>query len=515
MGFARTVRACKRSAFLACALTEVLAQAQDRSVAIGTRFPVELNPAVRGVQVSPLDDRSERCKAESWAVFADSEPVGWLRPADSGVLPGRIALPGVVAPKPGWAWPVPAQFTASLLDDWPAQTTVTAELDSVGPGLRSAWILAGARMGVVPGDSWWLRVGGQPIARFDVRATEPDLSFCAVTPLVSQAELFTGDRVEAWPAPGDAQSGLIRSAVAYVEDNPSGQFIWIAAPPRAEASAEPQIEVYRAGRFVGHGVVERQDERFWYARFWPAAIPVEPAAHTSNVPPPAQSQPASSPGATSQPVARSYGEKWDIPPIQVAEPAKGEHIQAAWVAPPKPAPPEPLTGVEVGDEVRIRSAREIALQSFAARVFEQSDVGPLINAGEVDGLTLGEVGQIERDGRTICQATVVRLQRTFALVRAELGCAIHVGDEMRFGPPPPPVERLGVLTAVADQTLFTARIGDVPVPRLRPLTLRLGDEVVGVGVVLACERGLAYGFAVDFSLTHRLLPGMELVRRPP
>jgi hypothetical protein len=203
------------------------------------------------------------------AVARGAQALGWFEPdADearnlftstrSGRLPADV--------KHLRAWLVPPDLTARLRSRWPLNAELHAVIDSVGPGAQSVWIAGGANLGVRVGESWWLRRAGQPIARFDVRLVQADLSHCRVQPLVSDLPPLQGRTVALWPAPGWKRTGRARSAVSFVEVEDAPRTIWVPPPPGVDAPAEPSIDFFRDGRFVGCGVVERRDARFWYVR---------------------------------------------------------------------------------------------------------------------------------------------------------------------------------------------------------------------------------------------------------
>jgi hypothetical protein len=87
-----------------------------------------------------------------------------------------------------------------------------------------------------------------------------------VLALVAETRLAPGLRVALWPSPRQRAEGRASSAAVYVEKRGLVQTVWIAAPPAVAAPAEARIDFYRRGEFVGTGMVERRDERFWYVR---------------------------------------------------------------------------------------------------------------------------------------------------------------------------------------------------------------------------------------------------------
>ena len=164
------------------------------------------------------------------------------------------------------AWLVGSDLVGRLLADWPMGASLHARIDRVGPGTRSAWIQAGADQGVQVGDRWWLRAAGQPLARFDVCTVERETCFCAVGALATDVRLAAGQVVELWPSPGQRRGARAISAVAYVESAGGEHRAWVAAPAHVSCPRDPHLSFYRDGRYVGHGIVEAMDDRFWYAR---------------------------------------------------------------------------------------------------------------------------------------------------------------------------------------------------------------------------------------------------------
>jgi hypothetical protein len=124
---------------------------------------------------------------------------------------------------------------------------------------------------VAKGQTWLRCLHGQPIARLEVRLVEGGLAFCNVVRLVADLRLSAGDVVTLWPSPGDRRSGQVRTAVGYVESAGEAPTLWVAAPPGIGSGSDARLDVYRARQYIGHAVVERWDERFWYARSLSAA----------------------------------------------------------------------------------------------------------------------------------------------------------------------------------------------------------------------------------------------------
>src|SRR5262249_47885938 len=69
-----------------------------------------------------------------------------------------------------------------------------------------------------------------------------------------------------WSAIGKERKRRSISAVCFVQEAPESPMIWIAAPPETPVPEEPRVEFLRDGKYVGFGIVERRDSRFWYVR---------------------------------------------------------------------------------------------------------------------------------------------------------------------------------------------------------------------------------------------------------
>ncbi|MGD8453162.1 MAG: hypothetical protein PVJ57_15195 [Phycisphaerae bacterium] len=418
------------------------------------------------------------------AVVAGLEPVGWFefveRVDDAAIFAGPpCSLPAGAGVLRGWL--IAPETVGALRDRWPAEAPLAATIDEIGVGARGAWIAAGSDQGIRPDDHWWLRVGGQPAARFDVRHVEPSLCYCAVVPLAANVQLNHGRRVELWPGPGERRRGATRTAVGFVERRGDAFIAWLAAPPHASCPAEPHVDFFHNGRYVGHGVVEATDALFWYARLVAPDMP--PAA-----PQPTTSAPTTSAPATSQPTTS---------------------------APTTTAPTPPLA---VGDVAVVRTLADIAENRYVARVFSASREGALINAGEADGLTPGQTVPLWRDGMPAGTVEVVRVQRGYSIVQrpaAEELSPPEVGDIVRVQPPPPPPHTVGHIERLCAGPLFVARLATSgPAPLLAPLMLRQSAGTGGLVILLAADNRHACGFTLSCSLSEPPTAGQMLLMPP-
>jgi hypothetical protein len=174
--------------------------------------------------------------------------------------------------------------------------------------------------------------------------------------------------------------------------------------------------------------------------------------------------------------------------------------------------------LRVGDAAVIRTRADIARRRFAARIFEVTTEGFLINAGELDGLATGDTGVASRDGQTLGSAVIQKVQRSYAIVRprgSPPGAELRVGDQLRFAPPPEPGKTVAMIEHATAETLFTARLVlPTSPPLLRPLAVRAAGETIGVAVLVAARGEQSLGFVFAESLTGPLVSGAELVLEP-
>jgi hypothetical protein len=405
-------------------------------------------------------------------VACDGEALGWFEEAGTRegrpVFVSRQAVETDLAGGRLLAWVVGPDCVAHFRGAWPLDAQLWARIDTVGLGDQSVWIDAGSHQAVQVGDCWWYRVAGQPVARYDVRLVGSSISYCRVVPLVAGLRPRPGEMVSLWPAPGLRDTGRAVSAVSFVEAREDGQVVWVAAPPATvNTPAEPRVDFRRAGDYIGGGVVERQDARFWYVRTLPGACAGD---------------------------------------------------------------------VHVGDDALIRTVADIRNRRISARVFELTSAGALINGGEIDGLSVGDVAAVYRAGNRIGQVRLTRVQRVYSVAQltedaerpdasqptqssepqphAKIG-GLQRLDEVHFGRPPPAPVTLGVIERVVDRTLFSAQLakGSGP-PLLTPLVLRRADQTIGVAVLLDATDGRAVGLALARSLAELPAAGDELSLSP-
>ncbi len=265
----------RRSIVALCFLVAAAAPLRAQSPA-----PVEELPILRAETLSdtldlvvqiPRSSQSDASRARLF-VAAGAKPLA-VRDAPPPSQPRaelRIAIPaGQTAPTALRAWRICEGLDPAWVERWPDGALLETTIDSLGPGGRTAWLSGGVAAALRRDDRLWLRVGGQPVARFDVRLTAGELVFCTVAPLVRDPGLREGQSPELWPAPGDRRAGRARSAVSYIERVDDAELAWVVLPPRTTYPPDPLFEFFRQGRFVGRGVMERQDDLFAYVRVFP------------------------------------------------------------------------------------------------------------------------------------------------------------------------------------------------------------------------------------------------------
>ena len=162
------------------------------------------------------------------------------------------------------AFLVPADLASRLSERWPAEADWYDIVETVGPGQEMAWLRTSGPPPAVD-DAWLLREAGQPIARLEA-VWVGERTCCRMVRLVADARLAAGDRVVRWPGWASRRAGRCWTAVAHVEPVGEVQRVWVAAPPGVALRGEATVDFARGGRFVGSGLVERRDARFWYVR---------------------------------------------------------------------------------------------------------------------------------------------------------------------------------------------------------------------------------------------------------
>ena len=140
----------------------------------------------------------------------------------------------------------------------------------------------------------------------------------------------------------------------------------------------------------------------------------------------------------------------------------------------------------------------------------------LVDAGEADGLTLGQTVLLTRDGARLGEVRVERVQRGYSVVRCVgswVGERPAPGDAMHVGPPPADPVAVAEITAVTDRAAIRSpsRVQNRRPRCCTPLAISSGGRTVGVAVLLAREGSLVCGLALEPSLSTPLRPGDRLL----
>lgn len=429
-------------------------------------------PAIRPVPVQILRDAPAlveialpEAAAGARILLADnSVPLGWAMavqsPANSARFASDASLSGDTRDRLR-AWIVNSRYFNELQIVNSLDTGLWATVDSVGPGGATAWLSIGSDFGVAVGDRFWLRERGQPLSRLDVRLVDANLCHCRVLRLATGAQLSTGNRVASWTGLGSRRNERSTSAVCFAEGTADAPLIWVAAPPPVPTPDEPRVDFYREARYVGFGIVERRDARFWYVRPLASAclesIRVgDDAIVRTLADVRAQSYSARVFAQTSEGSLITAGEPDGVRVGQVGLLVRG--------------------GVPVG---RVEVKRAHGGYATCVRMTEHKEVGPSTLVAEVEN---------------------------------DRGATIAMLDEVRFGPIRDVCETMGIVTVVVGVDLFAAELGvgeNLPCPRT--LGVRQNGRVVGMAVLVSAEGGRGIGFVVPETMGVPLAPGAELV----
>ncbi len=226
-------------------------------------LPVERDLAGRVRVLLTTSQPSDGDGRDFVLVSAAGRPVVWTELAAEAAVTGVAMGPASEAGDVPKAWVVRPEIDVELRSSWPQEGPITAKIDGVGVGQGMVWLDLGESGGVRVGDWWRVDSGEQPVARLETIFVGASAAACRVIALTRDLRLESGQAASLWPAA--AVDGTQSSAVSYVEPTVTGQRIWIASPPGLGWSSEPWVEFYREGQYVGTGIVQRRDERFWYA----------------------------------------------------------------------------------------------------------------------------------------------------------------------------------------------------------------------------------------------------------
>ncbi|MFO0839310.1 MAG: hypothetical protein U1D55_12400 [Phycisphaerae bacterium] len=379
-------------------------------------------------------------------VFARAEPPPLPSSREEAVERGEWRTASDRESPPLRAWLVPGEYSSGWAGVWPASVGAFATVDAIGLGQRSVWLGIGSDAGVALGDVWLMRLAGQPVARAEARFVDREMTNCRITPLAAKVQFTPGQRFQQWSPRGGRKDGPITSAVAFVTRRAGDPEAWIAAPPLTPQEGETPVEFRRRGAYVGQGVVERREERFWHVRLLAGAC---------------------------------IGE------------------------------------VRVGDNAVVRAAGDLLAGRAAARVFEISEGGALINCGEFDGVTFGQPGVAWRDGERLTEVLVGRVQRGFCVVRPrdpESGVALRALDEVLFAPRPPPPRVVGMIEQVTDDICLAVSLprgGETDRDRLYAVVD--GTRTIGAAALVYIDGTRGLGVLLPASTDERATAGMMLV----
>lgn len=162
------------------------------------------------------------------------------------------------------------------------------------------------------------------------------------------------------------------------------------------------------------------------------------------------------------------------------------------------------TEPEIGDLAIVRTRAAIAQRDFDARIFEKSTNGGLLNVGEPERISIGDLATVYRERQAAAQLEITRLKSDFAMAElrdAPAGFDLQVGDVVRWAPPPPEPARLAEVQRVTGgNLLLLSRTTSAPLPLATPLPLRSDGRTIAVVLVLANDAAHSIGFAIKESL---------------
>ncbi len=136
----------------------------------------------------------------------------------------------------------------------------------------------------------------------------------------------------------------------------------------------------------------------------------------------------------------------------------------------------------VGDAARIRTSAEVRARQFDAHVVARHPEGWLINAGENDGLHIGDVAAWLRQGENRGELEVTKLQPAHAVVRPRSESALEpaIGDAAGFGEKSAAAVEVGKVTDAPHPRIVLANIDEHA--SVEFWILRRGDELVGLAL---------------------------------
>jgi len=139
----------------------------------------------------------------------------------------------------------------------PSGVTVSAEVDAVAPGHRTAWLDQGRTAGLLLGDAMLVVRADRLIARADVIELYEDNALIRLDRLASEASVRPGDRARLWPSPGERRSGRCRLPVLSAETDGAAQHLWMPGGAVEGLQVDRRVEVFRGGAYVATAVIDR------------------------------------------------------------------------------------------------------------------------------------------------------------------------------------------------------------------------------------------------------------------
>lgn len=353
-------------------------------------------------------------------------------------------------------WKIRRDALALLSTEWPSGVPQLSTIDSVGPGGEAAWVRAGKLSGIRVGSSWWRRVSGQPLMRLDVRFVAEELCFCRCVQLAAGARLNPGDAVELWPGSGEAREGRLRTAVSFIDVGKDDPFVWLPRISPRACPADARFDFYRDGKYVGFGVAERSDDRFWYAR-----------------------------------LLRQAGSQ----PLQVGDDAVVRTFQDA------------VAG-RIRARVFARSKEGWLATAGEAEGIKPGHVGVVYR----DRQPIGSV-EVRRVQDAYCTTgDLLEPARSAGAPQPAERRSLHLLDEIRFGGEEKVGNRIGTIREIIPGGFVTV---DVAAPALlnRALCIQSRDQIVGVAALFHAQESHAVGMIIEESLLANVQPGFELWSR--
>jgi len=139
----------------------------------------------------------------------------------------------------------------------PHGTTVSAGIDDVAPGHRTAWLDQGRNAGLRLGDGMMVGRAGATIARAEIIEVYRDYALARLTRLSPSAWTRTGDRARLWPSPAERRSGQIHLPVLLAEDAGDAQYVWVPGGPADGLGPDRRIEVFRGNEYIATAILDQ------------------------------------------------------------------------------------------------------------------------------------------------------------------------------------------------------------------------------------------------------------------